>query len=187
MAKIITWVDTDGRYRVTYPAYNDELRPVGESETELLERVWARLVASGRYGIRADHQHFYVEETVQQAKEKTLGGTAFRYAGKPDSNGRRDGKDGAWEMDTDGTPRVNMSKARVIHMDAIRTVRDTELAKTDLPFMRAVEIGDTNAQASIAEAKRLLRDIPQTFELTARTPQQLKTEWPEGLPAPASG
>jgi len=78
---------------------------------------------------------------------------------------------------------VNMSKARVIHMDAIRVARNAALAATDITFMRAVEVGDTDAQATIAVEKQTLRDIPQTFDLSSRTPQQLKGKWPAELPA----
>jgi hypothetical protein len=85
-------------------------------------------------------------------------------------------------MDTDGTPRVNMEKARGVHMDAIRLVRNAELEKKDVPFMRAVESGDTEAQAAITEEKKILRDIPQTFDLTTRTPAQLSAKWPKELP-----
>jgi len=79
---------------------------------------------------------------------------------------------------------VNMTKARVIHMDAIRVVRNAELAAKDITFMRAVEAGDTSAQATIATEKQALRDIPQTFDLTTDndTPEELKQKWPEGLP-----
>jgi hypothetical protein len=78
---------------------------------------------------------------------------------------------------------VNMDKARVIHMDKIRVVRNAELAAKDILFMRAVEVGDTAAQYTIARQKQVLRDIPQTFDLTTRTPGQLKQKWPEVLPA----
>jgi len=78
--------------------------------------------------------------------------------------------------------RVNMAKARGIHMDVIRGVRDAELAALDIPFMQAVEAGDTDAQAMIAKTKRTLREIPQTFDLTAGTPNQLKQKWPVELP-----
>jgi hypothetical protein len=61
-------------------------------------------------------------------------------------------------------------------------VRDAELIKTDVPYLRALEVGDTAAQATIAAEKQILRDIPQTFELNARTPQQLKAQWPAELP-----
>ena len=78
---------------------------------------------------------------------------------------------------------VNMTKARVIHMDAIRVVRNAELAAKDITFMRAVEAGDTSAQSTIATEKQTLRDIPQTFDLTTDTPEQLKARWPSELPA----
>ena len=181
--KVITWVDLQGRYRITSPAYNDATRPAGETEAECLERVWARLVAVGGYGIPADHPHFYVEDGDLQTKIATLSGHDFRYAGKPDADGRRGGEDGAWEMDTDGTPKVNMPKARGVHMDCIRICRNEELVKKDITFMRAVEAGDTSAQAAIATEKQVLRDIPVTFDLTTDTPIQLKAKWPAELPA----
>ena len=73
---------------------------------------------------------------------------------------------------------VNMSKARVIHMDKIRNVRNKQLAGLDLPFMRAVEAGDVSEQARIANEKQVLRDIPQTLDLTTDTPEELKAIWP---------
>jgi hypothetical protein len=80
---------------------------------------------------------------------------------------------------------VNMTKARVIHMDKIRVVRNAELVKKDVPFMRAVEAGDTDAQATIGTAKQVLRDIPATFDITTGvdTPEKLKARWPTELPA----
>jgi len=77
---------------------------------------------------------------------------------------------------------VDMAKARVIHMDAIRVVRDAELIAQDITFMRAVEAGDTDAQAAIATEKQVLRDIPQTFDLTTKSPTELKRRWPRELP-----
>ena len=80
---------------------------------------------------------------------------------------------------------VNMDKARAIHMDEIRKVRDVELAAKDITFMRAVEAGDTDTQALIAAEKQTHRDIPQTFDLTTEndTPMELKAKWPTELPA----
>ena len=76
---------------------------------------------------------------------------------------------------------VNMSKARGIHMDKIREVRNKELVKKDIDFMKALEADDGGHKA-IATEKQVLRDIPQTFDLTTDTPEQLKNKWPEGLP-----
>ena len=63
---------------------------------------------------------------------------------------------------------VNMSKARAIHLAEIRRVRNEELVKKDVPFMRAVEAGDTSAQATIGTEKQTLRDLPATFDITIR-------------------
>lgn len=184
MAKVITWLDLEGRYRITSPAYNDRLRPADDTEEACLERAWARLVAVGGYGIEIDHPHNYVEDVDLKAKEETLGGTTFRYRGKPDASGMQDGKEGAWEMDSDGTPKVNMDKARVVQMDRIRIMRDKELAKKDIDMLRAIESGDSSAQSTVATDKQTLRDIPTNFDLTTDvdTPLKLKNKWPDGLP-----
>jgi hypothetical protein len=89
----------------------------------------------------------------------------------------------AWEWDSG--VRVNMPKARGIHMDKIRVVRNAELAAKDISFMRAVEAGDASTQSTIATEKQVLRDIPQTFDLTTDndTPEELKAKWPAELPA----
>ena len=80
---------------------------------------------------------------------------------------------------------VNMDKARTIQMDKIRTERNKELAAKDITFMRSVEDGDTDAQATIKAEKQALRDIPATFDLTTDvdTPEKLKAKWPTELPA----
>lgn len=80
---------------------------------------------------------------------------------------------------------VNMTKARAIHLEQIRRVRNAELAKEDITFMRAVEAGDTDTQATIATKKQTLRDIPATFDITTGvdTPEKLKAKWPAELPA----
>ena len=78
---------------------------------------------------------------------------------------------------------VDVTKARAIHLTEIRRVRNEELVAKDITFMRAVEAGDTSAQSTIATEKQVLRDIPQTFDLTTDTPEQLKALWPTELPA----
>jgi len=77
--------------------------------------------------------------------------------------------------------KINMEKARGIQMDKIREMRNKELAKKDVEYMKALEANDGSA-AAIATKKQELRDIPQTFDLTTDTPEQLKDKWPEGLP-----
>ena len=80
---------------------------------------------------------------------------------------------------------VNMTKARAIHLEEIRKVRNAELVKEDVTFMRAVEAEDTDAQATIKTKKQTLRDIPATFDITTDvdTPEKLKAKWPSELPA----
>lgn len=55
--------------------------------------------------------------------------------------------------------RINIDKAKAIKLDAIRAERAPKLAALDLAFMRAVEQGDTAAQAWIASEKQALRDV----------------------------
>ena len=80
---------------------------------------------------------------------------------------------------------VNMSKARAIHLEEIRRVRNAELVKEDLTFMRAVEAGDASTQSTVATKKQVLRDIPASFDITTGvdTPEKLKAKWPTELPA----
>ena len=80
---------------------------------------------------------------------------------------------------------VDMTKARVIHMNRIRVVRNAELVAKDITFMRAVEAGDASAQSTIGTEKQVLRDLPTTFDITTDTgtPELLKAKWPTELPA----
>ena len=80
---------------------------------------------------------------------------------------------------------VDMTKARAIHLEEIRRVRNEELVKEDVTFMRAVEDAATDAQATIKTKKQTLRDLPATFDITTDvdTPEKLKAKWPTELPA----
>jgi hypothetical protein len=79
----------------------------------------------------------------------------------------------------------DMDVLRAFHMDKIRVARNKELEAKDITFMRAVEAGDTDAQATIGTEKQVLRDIPATFDITTgvTTPDQLRGKWPTELPA----
>ena len=87
----------------------------------------------------------------------------------------------AWIWDK--SIRVDMDRARVIHMDAIRKVRNQELAALDVPFTKALESGDSKEIARITKLKQTLRDIPQTFDIKSGidTTEKLKASWPEIL------
>ena len=90
----------------------------------------------------------------------------------------------AWEWDGSAVA-VNMTKARAIHLTEIRRVRDEELVTLDVPWMKAVEAGDTDAQATIKGQKETLRDLPATFDITTgvSTPELLLAKWPTELPS----
>lgn len=92
----------------------------------------------------------------------------------------------AWE-DSGAIVAVNMPQARGIHMDRIRAVRDAELVKLDLAYLRALEIGGSAGRSEaqrVVERKQLLRDIPQTFDLStpSDSPEELRVMWPSILP-----
>jgi hypothetical protein len=195
--KLITWVDNQGRFRITTPMDDS---PKG------LVRTWEKIVAakapppkdasgnvllndngdelpeSSLYNIPLSHPHFIIDNDDLQAVLTFCCVHYFRWGVLKDGpHGNSDARDSAWEMDTDGTPKVNMAKARGIHMDKIRIVRNAELAKKDIEFMKALEADDGSHKA-IAVEKQTLRDIPQTFDLTTDTPEELKQKWPENLP-----
>ena len=172
--KIITWLDNDGNYRSTTPAYNDKARPDDETDEQFVDRIIGKLKA--HYGLANDHLFHLVESEDQNARVAECEGSTFRYG----DDGT--GQSGAWEMDTDGRPKVNIAKARIVQMDIIRKVRNAELEKLDVPYMRAVEAADLEEQEKISTQKQTLRDIPETFNLeTFTTPSTLRDAYPEEL------
>lgn len=77
---------------------------------------------------------------------------------------------------------VNMDKAREIKKDMIRVEREPKLAALDVEFMRAVEAGDSDAQATIAAKKQALRDATDDPAIaSAKTPDELKAVVPSAL------
>ena len=79
---------------------------------------------------------------------------------------------------------VNMTKARAIHLEEIRRVRNEELAKEDINLMIANESGTSSEQDAVKAKKQTLRDLPATFDITTDvdTPEKLKAKWPSELP-----
>ena len=147
---------TMSHLRTFTPAYNDGTRPLELTDDEFMEQVIKRNIEVGN--LEADAPVYIVEQS-------TL----------PTEFGE------AWEWDGSAVV-INMTKAQALHMDDIRRVRDAELGKLDVPWTQAQEAGDTDAQARIKAKKQELRDIPQTFDLTTDSPEELKEKWPEGLP-----
>ena len=77
---------------------------------------------------------------------------------------------------------VNMTKAKEIKKDMIRAERAPLLESLDVQFMRAVEAGDTEAQAAIAAKKQALRDATKDPAIeSAATPDELKAVRPAAL------
>ena len=78
---------------------------------------------------------------------------------------------------------VDMDKAREIQLNRIRVARNAKLKDLDVPFMRALESGNQTAIQMITEQKRILRDLPKTFDITTGvlTPEQLSAKWPAVL------
>jgi hypothetical protein len=77
---------------------------------------------------------------------------------------------------------VNMDKARDIHREKIRAARNPKLAAKDVDFMRAVEAGDTDTQATVAAEKQALRDATAAAAIdAATTPDELKAAWDADL------
>jgi len=77
---------------------------------------------------------------------------------------------------------INMTKAVEIKKDQIRAERAPLLADLDVQFMRAVEAGDTDAQATIAAKKQALRDATSDPAIaSATTPEELKAVVPSAL------
>lgn len=73
----------------------------------------------------------------------------------------------------DGAVSVDMEKARLLHMDTIRALRNEKLVELDIETLKG---NDVQAE------KQVLRDIPQTFDLTiASTPEELIELIPEEL------
>jgi len=127
------------------------------------------------------HGGLTVDVAIERIRAKDQPASAVRVFKKDDSLLPDYTFRNAWECH-DESIDINMPKARGIHMDRIRVVRNAELVKLDLASLRAIEAGDTDAQATIATEKQVLRDIPATFDLTTDTPAQLSAKWPAELP-----
>ena len=54
---------------------------------------------------------------------------------------------------------INVEKAKQIHKNKIREVRNPLLEKKDVDYIRALEVGDTVKVAEIIAEKQALRDV----------------------------
>lgn len=89
----------------------------------------------------------------------------------------------AWK--DEGGIKIDMPKARNIHLARIRSSRNEKLKSSDAEFLKTLESSNyqqTPELVAIKAKRQALRDIPQTFDLTqATTPEELKALWPDGL------
>lgn len=65
--------------------------------------------------------------------------------------------------------RHDMNIAKGLKRQFIRVERAEKFQKLDIEFLRALESGDTNAQAEIASKKARLRDAPADPDIDAAT------------------
>jgi hypothetical protein len=79
----------------------------------------------------------------------------------------------------DGEAVVDISKAQLIHLDKFRKSRSPKLAALDIAYMKAIEVEDSVAAASIAIQKQELRDVTK-IELPDTLPE-IKEIWPSIL------
>lgn len=92
----------------------------------------------------------------------------------PSDRGFRD----AWSASDSGIV-IDMSKAREIHKNHLRAMRQPLLEALDIDYIKAQERGDTVAMASITTKKQVLRDVPADPAIqAATTPEQLKAVLP---------
>jgi hypothetical protein len=85
----------------------------------------------------------------------------------------------AYEFDAETGAKVNIEKAKAIHLDKFRAARAPKLAKLDIEFMKAVEANDEEKKAEIIAEKQALRDVtltPLPDDLAG-----IKATWPEVL------
>jgi len=84
---------------------------------------------------------------------------------------------GAWSL-SGSVISEDMDAAKVIFKDKIREVRAPLLDAEDVVYMKALEAGDTDAQAASVTKKNALRDAPAASAITnADTIAKLKAAW----------
>ncbi len=84
---------------------------------------------------------------------------------------------GAWTL-SGTTITEDLATAKDIFKDKIREARTPLLAAEDVVYMKALEAGDTDAQAASVAKKKALRDAPAASAITsADTIAKLKAAW----------
>jgi hypothetical protein len=86
---------------------------------------------------------------------------------------------------------INIDKAKEIHKDKIREVRNPLLEQKDVEFMKALEVGNSTKVAEVTTEKQALRDataiiddvIPTATDVLGVT-EELKQVWNENVLGP---
>jgi predicted dinucleotide-utilizing enzyme len=65
----------------------------------------------------------------------------------------------AWEHCPVNGAKVNVAKAKVIHLDRLRELRAPKLSALDIAYQRADELGDAQGKRDLAAKKQALRDV----------------------------
>lgn len=77
---------------------------------------------------------------------------------------------------------IDIDKARAIHLNNLREIRNKKLESFDVPFQRALESKDVPKQDEIAAQKQALRDMPKSVDLSVLSaPESLKAFMPDIL------
>ena len=86
---------------------------------------------------------------------------------------------GAWKLSSDSKVIAeDMTKAKEIFKDKIRSVRQPLLDAEDVVYMKALEADDSSAQAASIAKKKKLRDAPAASAIdSADTIAKLKAAW----------
>lgn len=85
----------------------------------------------------------------------------------------------AYEFDAESGAKVNIEKAKAIHLDKFRAARKPKLDKLDVEYMKAVEANDEVKKEAVAADKQALRDVT-----TIKLPEDLagiKDTWSDIL------
>lgn len=87
----------------------------------------------------------------------------------------------AWK-DGPGKPDVDMPKAREIHRDRLRIMRQPLLEALDVEYLKADEEGRDHDKRGITARKQALRSVTDDARIElAETPEALKAAVPEAL------
>ena len=86
----------------------------------------------------------------------------------------------AWNL-SGGIVEIDSGKARNIHMDRLRHLRNKQLEKLDKEMMVAADKEDVEKVKEIRQLKQRLRDMTKTEDLTLLDMDTLKTHQPHYL------